>query len=58
VITSVIEKPAPATNTAELRRHCSLVARKTALRICGPATITTTSGSTSRRLGAIAVNCT
>jgi len=42
--TMVIDTAAPATNAAEFRRQSSLVARKIALRICGPAIITNASG--------------
>jgi hypothetical protein len=39
-----MESAAPARKAAELRAQLSLVARKTALRICGPAIITNASG--------------
>jgi hypothetical protein len=44
VTIAVIETAAPATNAAELPRQSSLVARKIALRIWGPAIITNDSG--------------
>jgi hypothetical protein len=50
VTTVVTETAAPATKAAELRRQFSLVARKIALRICGPAIITNASGMTLARL--------
>src|SRR3954451_17469711 len=45
VTTAVIERPAPRRNAAELSFHFSLVARKTALRTCGPAIITNDIGN-------------
>ena len=47
---SVIESAAPMTNAAEFRFQSSLVARKIALRICGPATITNAIGRIVRKL--------
>ena len=44
VTTDVTEIAAPATKAAESRRQLSLVARKIALRIYGPAIITNASG--------------
>ena len=46
VTIAVIETAAPATKAAELCRQFLLVARKIALRICGPAIITNASGRT------------
>ena len=47
---SVIESAAPMTNAAEFRFQSSLVARKIALRICGPAIITNAIGRMVRKL--------
>jgi hypothetical protein len=44
VTVAVMESAAPVMYAAELRRHSSLVARKMALRICGPAIITNAIG--------------
>ena len=46
----VIEIAAPATKAAESRRQSSLVARKIALRIWGPAIITNASGRICARV--------
>ena len=48
--TIVMLDKAPARNAAELRRQSRLVARNTALMICGPAIITNASGRTDRRV--------
>ena len=48
--TSVMPDKAPARNAAELRRQSRLVARKTALMICGPAIITNARGKTDKRV--------
>jgi hypothetical protein len=45
----VIEIAAPATNVAESLFHLSLVAKKTAVMSCGPATITNANGRTDAR---------
>jgi hypothetical protein len=50
VTTVVTEIAAPVTKAAELRCQFSLVARKIALRICGPAIITNASGTTFARV--------
>ena len=46
----VIESAAPKTYAAEFRFQSSLVARKIALRICGPAIITNAIGRMVRKL--------
>ena len=46
VTIAVMDSAAPAMYAAELRRQFSLVARKIALRICGPAIITNAIGRT------------
>src|SRR3954451_8808458 len=45
-----MDRPAPRTNNAELRFQFSVVARKIALRICGPATMTKAIGRSERKL--------
>src|SRR4051794_30427555 len=45
-----MDRAAPRTNNAELRFQFSVVARKIALRICGPATMTKAIGSSVRKL--------
>ena len=49
---ALIDSAAPATWAAEFRRQFSLVARKMALRICGPAIITNAIGRIFTRLTA------
>src|SRR4051812_32051919 len=50
VTTIVIDRAAPSTKSAELSLHLSVVARKTALRTCGPAIMTNDIGSRVRKL--------
>ena len=50
LVIAVIEQAAPSAYTAEFLRQFSLVARKIALRICGPAIITIAIGSSCARL--------